>query len=177
MPRVVEILVARSPIAPMEARENVQAVPGRGLEGDRYFDGSGTFSPHPQKPDFEITLIERENIEAFARESGLPFTSQHARRNIVTEGVDLNALAGRQFKIGGVVIRGIRLCEPCNHLAKSTFPEVLKGLVHKGGLRAQILSAGTIRIGDAIVANRPNHPTEPALPTSTRRTGRDAREP
>jgi MOSC domain-containing protein YiiM len=176
MSRVVEILVAGSPTEPMVSRESVRAVPGRGLEGDRYFDGSGTFSPHPQKPDFEITLIERENIEAFARESGLPFTSRHARRNIVTEGADLNALAGQEFMIGDVVIRGIRLCEPCSYLAKSTFSEVLKGLAHKGGLRAQILSAGAIRIGDAIVANRPNQPTEPASPTSTRCAGRDARK-
>ena len=156
MSRVVEILVAPSPIAPMEPRESAHAVPGRGLAGDRYFNGSGTFSPDPQEPDFEITLIEREKIEAFARESGHPFTSQHARRNIVTEGADLNALAGHEFMIGEVVIRGIRLCEPCTYLSKTTFPEVLKGLVHKGGLRAQIVSEGTIRVGDALVGKLPN---------------------
>lgn len=135
----------------MTSRTEVRAIAGKGLEGDRYFAGNGTFSPNPQKPDFELTLIEWEKVDAFARKSGLPFTTRHARRNLVTEGVDLNALAGREFRVGGALIRGIRLCEPCNHLAKISFPETLRGLVHKGGLRAQIVVSGTIRTGDSIV--------------------------
>jgi MOSC domain-containing protein YiiM len=135
----------------MTPQPKANAVPGLGLEGDRYFDGTGTFSPDPRKPDFELTLIELEKIEAFARESGLPFTAALARRNLVTEGVDLNALVGREFQIGEVRVRGIRLCEPCNYLAKITFPQTLKGLVHKGGLRAQILTEGTLRPGDPIL--------------------------
>ena len=70
----------------------------------------------------------------------------------MTEGVDLNALVGREFRIGAVMLRGIRLCEPCAYLAKISFPETLRGLVHKGGLRAQIVSAGTIRVGDPVTA-------------------------
>jgi MOSC domain-containing protein YiiM len=151
MSNVLEILVAASPDAPMARREEVRAVAGRGLEDDRYFAGRGTFSPSPQKPDFELTLIERENVDAFTRESGLPFTTAHARRNLVTEGVDLNALVGREFRIGGALIRGVRLCEPCNYLAKSSFAETLRGLVHKGGLRAQIVEDGIIRVGDAVI--------------------------
>lgn len=135
----------------MTQQAAVRAVPGRGLEGDRYFLGTGTFSPQPQKPDFELTLMEQEQIEAFARSSGLPFTAAHARRNVITEGLDLNALVGREFHLGEVLIRGLRLCEPCNYLAKISFPETLKGLVHRGGLRAQILSAGTIRVDDTII--------------------------
>ena len=134
----------------MEALRSVRAVPGKGLEGDRYFEGIGTFSLHPPKPDYELTLIENEKIEAFARESGLPFTSHHARRNIITEGVELNSLVGKEFRIGAVLVRGIRLCEPCSYLAKATYPGILEGLVHKGGLRAQILSEGTIFVGDAL---------------------------
>ena len=134
----------------MESQDEVRAVPGQGLVGDRYFAGEGTFSPQPQKPGFELTLIEQEKIEAFASESGLAFTAFHARRNLVTEGVALNDLAGQEFVIGVVRIRGIRLCEPCNYLAKTTFPETLEGLVHKGGLRAQILTEGVIRVGDVI---------------------------
>ena len=149
-PRVVQILVAESPQSPMELRNSVRAIPGKGLEGDRYFAGLGTFSPAPQKPDFEITFIEREEIEHFAGRSGLPFTSSHARRNIVTEGVDLNSLVGKEFRVGDIRIRGIRLCEPCSHLARISFPEALAGLVHRAGLRAQILSEGTIMVGDAI---------------------------
>lgn len=151
MPFVSEILIAESPSSPMSSRSEVRAVPGRGLEADRYFSGVGTFSPTPQKPDFEITFIEKEKIEEFARATALPFTAAHARRNIVTEGVDLNALIGKEFLVGSVRIRGIRLCEPCNFLAKTTFPEVLKGLVHKGGLRAQIVTEGIIRVGAEIV--------------------------
>jgi MOSC domain-containing protein YiiM len=151
MPRLIEILIADNPSSPMTPQPQARAVPGLGLEGDRYFVGTGTFSPDPRKPDFELTLIESERIEAFARESGLPFTAALARRNLVTEGVDLNALVGREFQIGEVRVRGIRLCEPCNYLAKITFPQTLKGLVHKGGLRAQILTEGTLRPGDPIL--------------------------
>jgi MOSC domain-containing protein YiiM len=150
MSKVVQILTAESPSTAMSLRSEALAVPGKGLKGDRYFTDTGTFSPGIQKPDFEITFIEREKIEAFARESALPFTSLLARRNIVTEGVSLNELAGREFFVGEVRIRGIRLCEPCLYLAKISFPETLTGLVHKGGLRAQILSEGVIRVGDTI---------------------------
>jgi MOSC domain-containing protein YiiM len=152
MPFVAEILVAETPSSPMSSRSEVRAVPGKGIEGDRYFMGIGTFSTHPQKPDYEITFIEKEKIKAFAKDSGLPFTSAHARRNIVTEGVDLNALAGKEFQVGEIRFRGIRLCEPCAYLAKISFPESLKGLVHKGGLRAQILSEGIVRVGDVIAS-------------------------
>ena len=152
MSRVTQILTAESPTSEMRPRAEVRAVPGKGLEGDRYFSGTGTFSPKSRNPDYEITFIEQEKIEAFARESNLPFTSMHTRRNIVTEGVSLNNLVGREFYVGEVRIRGIRLCEPCNYLAKISFPETLKGLVHKGGLRAQVLSEGLIRVGDTIRA-------------------------
>jgi MOSC domain-containing protein YiiM len=127
-----------------------RAIPGRGLEGDRYATGAGTFSVHPQKPDGELTLVQKEHIEHFAVSSGVPFTTRDARRNLVTVGIDLNALVGREFRIGEVRIRGVRLCEPCNYLAKQTSSEVLRGLVHKGGLRAQILSEGVISVGDSV---------------------------
>jgi len=134
----------------MEPRETVRAVAGKGLEGDRYYSGLGTFSPHPPKADFEITLIEQEQIVNFAEQSGLPFTALLARRNLVTQGVDLNSLAGKEFNVGEVRIRGVRLCEPCNYLARISFPEALTGLVHKGGLRGQVLTSGTIKVGDKV---------------------------
>jgi MOSC domain-containing protein YiiM len=134
----------------MKSLSSVRAFPGRGLEGDRYFAGAGTFSPHPQKPDHEITLIEQENIDAFVRSTGLAFTAALARRNVVTQGVSLNDLVGRQFRIGEVRIRGIRWCEPCSYLAHTTYRETLHGLVHKGGLRAQILTEGVLHAGDLI---------------------------
>ena len=154
MATVTEILVAASPEEPMRSLPSVRALPGLGLEGDRYALGNGTFSARPRKPDGELTLIQSEFVEEFARTTGLPFTARDARRNLVTAGVDLNALVGREFSIGEVRVQGLRLCEPCSYLAKTTFPEVLPGLVHKGGLRARILSEGVIRVGDAVVVDQ-----------------------
>jgi MOSC domain-containing protein YiiM len=134
----------------MEPQDSAHAIPGQGLKGDRYYHGKGTFSPPLQKPDYELTLIEEEKIKGFARESGVPFTPLQARRNIVTSGIELNGLVGREFLIGAVRAKGIRLCEPCNYLAKKSFSQVLRGLVHKGGLRAQILTEGIIYAGDVI---------------------------
>ncbi len=151
MAEVVQILVAAAAGSPMTSLPEAFAVAGRGLEGDRYFSGQGTFSPSPRKPDFEITLIEEENVLTFARDSGLVFTAAQARRNVVTRGIRLNELTGMEFTIGEVRFRAIRLCEPCAHLAKLTSPDILRGLVHKGGLRAQILSAGMIRVGDSVL--------------------------
>jgi len=127
-----------------------EAVAGRGLKGDRYFDKCGTFSPDPHKPDFELTMIELGKVQAFAADTGLQFTAKDARRNLVTSGIDLNELVGKQFIIGEARFKAIRLCEPCNYLAKITYQETLKGLVHKGGLRVEILESGTIQIGDKI---------------------------
>ncbi|HAM73349.1 MAG TPA: sulfurase [Verrucomicrobiales bacterium] len=155
MSHLVDILIFAAPGSPAEHRTRTRAIPGRGLEGDRYFLGSGTFSPTPQKPDFELTLIQEEHVADFARATGIPFTAEEARRNLVTRGIDLNSLVGREFMIGPVRARGHRLCEPCNHLAKLTRPEVLRGLLHKGGLRAQILTEGEISLGDSLVPCNP----------------------
>jgi MOSC domain-containing protein YiiM len=164
MAQVVEILIADSPASPAVSKGSVRAVPGRGLEGDRYFGGNGTSSPDPQRPDFEVTLVQREHVEDFASISGVAFSPRDARRNLVTVGIDLNSLVGRQFRVGSVLIRGVRLCEPCNHLAKQTSPNVLRGLVHKGGLRAQILSEGEIRVGYPIVEVAPVPSPDPGAP-------------
>ena len=126
------------------------AVPGAGLEGDRYALRLGTF--YKPAPDHELTLIEAEAIEALRRDYQVELASGEARRNIVTRNVPLNHLVGKQFVIGDVRIRGIRLCEPCDHLQKLTGKPVIKGLLHRGGLRAQILTQGTIRVGDVITA-------------------------
>ena len=152
MGRVSEILIATGPADPPKSVPKATAIPGWGLEGDRYAEGTGTFSKIPRQPDGELTLIEKECIDGFVAETGILFRAADARRNIVTERVDLNSLVGREFSIGEVRIRAIRLCEPCNYLAKQTSPEILRGLVHKGGIRAQIITAGEICVGDAIEA-------------------------
>lgn len=124
------------------------AIPGAGLEGDRYALKLGTF--YKSEPDYELTLIEAEAIEALRQHYHVDFAAGEARRNIVTRDIRLNDLVGKEFVIGDVHIRGIRLCEPCDHLQNLTGKPVLKGLLHRGGLRAQILTPGTIHVGDKL---------------------------
>jgi MOSC domain-containing protein YiiM len=128
--------------------ERATAVAGRGLEGDRYFEGEGTFSSWPG--DRALTLIEAEAIESLAAESGIEIEPGEARRNVVTRGVDLNALVGRRFRVGALVCEGLELAPPCKHLQKLTQPGVLKGLAGRGGLRASVVEGGEIAVGDAI---------------------------
>jgi MOSC domain-containing protein YiiM len=134
---------------PMEWREEIKAVAGRGLEGDRYFDGRGYWSK-TRGVSREVTLIELEAIEALEREKSIAIAPGAARRNVVTRGVPLNHLVGREFQVGAVRLRGTRLCEPCAYLEGLTQRGVLAGLIHRGGLRAEILTGGTIRVEDAI---------------------------
>jgi len=146
---VLSIHIAPKAEAPVRAVAHVRAVPGKGLEGDRYFNASGTYSDRPG-PAREITLIESEAIDAMARDNDLTIHAGDARRNVVTRGVPLNHLVGREFTIGNVRLRGIRLCEPCSHLEGLTQKGVLSGLLHRGGLRAEILTEGVIHVGDPI---------------------------
>jgi MOSC domain-containing protein YiiM len=134
----------------MQSVDHVEAIAGVGLEGDRYATRQGTF--FKPEPDFELTLIEAEALEAMSREYRLQLEPGNARRNLVTRGVALNHLVGREFKIGTAVIRGVRLCEPCSHLQALTRLDVIKALRHRGGLRAQIVVGGLIRVGDPVIA-------------------------
>ena len=145
---VISISIAPDAEAPMQSVSEVRAIPGRGLEGDRYFDQKGTFSK--PEPDRELTLIEAEAIEAMKRELHVDYGLSDSRRNVVTRGVPLNHLVGKEFRIGEVRARGLRLCEPCSHLQKLSHEKVLPGLVHRGGLRAQILTEGMIRVGEVV---------------------------
>jgi len=146
--RVESIHIAPAAKAPMHAVEQVAALPGIGLEGDRYALKLGTF--YKPEPDYELTLIEAEAIEAMKRDYQTHLPPGEARRNVVTRDVPLNHLVGREFTIGDVKLRGIRLCEPCGHLEALTTLPVIKGLRHRGGLRAQILTQGVIRVGDTV---------------------------
>ena len=145
---VEAIYIASAATAPTKAIDAVLAIPGVGLEGDRYALKLGTF--YKPEPDRELTLIEAEAIEALRRDYEVELAAGDARRNIVTRGVALNHLVGKEFTIGNVRIRGLRLCEPCAHLQGVTGKQLIKGLRHRGGLRAQILSEGTIHAGDAV---------------------------
>ncbi len=145
---VDSIHIAPAAKEPTHAVDEVHAIPGVGLEGDRYALKQGTF--YKPEPAFELTLIEAEAIEAIKTEYKVELAPGDARRNLVTRGVPLNHLVGREFRIGDVLIRGIRLCEPCSHLEALTQQPVMKSLRHRGGLRAQILKEGTIRVGDTV---------------------------
>jgi MOSC domain-containing protein YiiM len=127
-----------------EPVESVEAVPGAGLRGDRYFDDAS----HGEGKD--LTLIEAEAVEGFRADTGLELTAAETRRQVLTRGIGLNELIGKRFRVGEVECLGRILCEPCNHLQGLTRDGVLRGLVHRGGLRADVLNAGTIRVGDEV---------------------------
>jgi hypothetical protein len=140
---VEALAVAPAAEAPMDLIDAAQAQTGRGLEGDRYFDRAGTFS-NPHSNGHDLTLIEAEVVD----ELGLP--PAEARRNVVTRGIDLDALVGRRFRVGEVECVGRRLCEPCAHLQRLTHRGILRDLVHRGGLRADVLGDGKIAVGDSV---------------------------
>jgi MOSC domain-containing protein YiiM len=117
------------------------AVAGQGLVGDRYLGAP----PHRYAATCQLTLIEAEAVERVR-----DLTAAATRRNVLTRGVDLNALVGRVFRIGNVVLRGVERCDPCSRLQKFTYRGVMRDLRDHGGLRAEILVGGEIRVGDPV---------------------------
>ena len=124
---------------------------GQGLEGDRYLAGGGTYS-EKRAPGRHLTLIEAEAIEALAGDAGIELGYGEARRNVVTRGVDLNGLVGKPFRVGELRCVGVEPCDPCRHLERLTKPGVLRGLVGRGGLRADVVRGGEIAVGDSVEA-------------------------
>ncbi len=156
---VVSIHLAPEASAPMVTVPEARAVPGRGLEGDRYFLETGYYSRTPSYGGREVTLIEMETLEALERgvinaageRMGIKLSAAETRRNIATVGVPLNHLVDRTFLVGPVQMRGTRLCEPCQHLEDlARRPRLVQALLHRGGLRARILTEGVIRVGDPV---------------------------
>ncbi len=130
--------------------KSVRAEPGRGLEGDRYYARAGTYSEEGG-PGREVTLVASEALEALEAEFGVKLAPGQSRRNITTLGIDLNDFVDKELRVGEVVLRGVRLCEPCDHLEGLVGQANAKrGLEHRGGLRCDIVSGGTIRVGDQI---------------------------
>ncbi|HKN93275.1 MAG TPA: MOSC domain-containing protein [Thermoleophilaceae bacterium] len=134
---------------PLGEVEAVAAVAGEGLEGDRkHIDA---LPPRKRgEPGRNLTLIEAEALDALAEEHGIELGPGEARRQIYTRGIRLNPLVGKRFTVGDVECVGVELCEPCAHLQSLTPPGTMRGLVHRGGLRADILTSGTIRTGDPV---------------------------
>jgi MOSC domain-containing protein YiiM len=134
-------------IGPSEALapvDSVRAIAGQGLEGDRHF------RPNGAKPGQALTLIEAEVLE------DAHLTGAESRRQVVVRGVRLNDLVGKRFAVGGVECFGVELCEPCLHLQSMTRPGIIDELVHRAGLNADILSSGTIAVGDAVDVPQPD---------------------
>jgi hypothetical protein len=143
-----QIWIAPSAGAPGRSLDGVRAIAGRGLEEDRHTTGRGTFPSG--LPGSALTLIEAEVCESFDP----PLSADEHRRNLVVRGIDLNALVGNEFTIADVRCRGMRLCEPCTVVDGYATRPVLRALVHRGGLRADVLEHGQISVGDPIVAIR-----------------------
>jgi MOSC domain-containing protein YiiM len=126
------------------AVDSARLLAGRGIEGDRYFLGKGSFS-HWRGTGRALTLVEAEALE----DVGLSFAA--ARRNVVTRGVDLNALVGVRFRVGPVECLGRRLCEPCRHLERLEGDGLMRALAGRGGLRADVLVDGVVAVGDPLM--------------------------
>lgn len=132
------------------AIDEARLVAGRGIEGDVNFAAAGQ-DPSPRRADAALTLIESEALEAARRDHGFELSAAGSRRNVLTEGLALNHLVGREFRVGTAVCFGVELCEPCGHLERLTRKGAVKALIHRGGLRARILRDGVARPGDTVV--------------------------
>jgi MOSC domain-containing protein YiiM len=143
MGEVAAIALAARPRELPEPVERVQALAGRGLEGEYHLsDGA--------RSGEALTLIAQEALDALREDTGIELSHAASRRNLLTRGVELNDLVGRRFRVGDVLCEGVELCEPCTNLARMTERGVLRGLVHRGGLRADVLTDGEIAIGDTV---------------------------
>jgi MOSC domain-containing protein YiiM len=147
--RIIGIHVTPEKGADPRPLDEVRAEPGKGLEGDRRH-AAAAGSGEATEPSREITLIEKEALDALARETDIRLTAADTRRNLLTEGVALNHLVEREFRVGELVLKGERLCEPCGYLEGRTAKGVVQGLLHRGGLRARIVRGGVVRVGDEV---------------------------
>jgi MOSC domain-containing protein YiiM len=152
--RLLHIHIAPAASQAMQALREAECVAGRGIVGDRYYLGSGTYSP---KPDVrEVTLIEQEVLDALARNDpplqAAPVTLEphEHRRNLTVAGVPVNHLVGRRFRVGEVILRGGRLNFPCKYLAELLDKPVFLPLYNRSGINCSIERGGTIRINDVI---------------------------
>lgn len=146
---IQSIFIADAAKAPMRAVVETEVLADQGLAGDRYALGTGAFSRWPGSGR-AVTLIEREAIDAILRETGIDLSSGTSRRNVVTVGIELSALNGAVFRIGTAVLRGARLCAPCKYLERLAGPGVFDAMRGRGGLRADVVEPGIIRVGDRI---------------------------
>lgn len=136
---------------PMLPLQEARLIAGEGIEGDRYRAGTGFHSFKPQA-ERQITLFETETLEALEREFDIALTPADHRRNVTVRGVPLNHLVGRDFHVGGTLLRCRRLSFPCRHLDEVTGKDLLNALVHRAGINCEIITGGIIRPGDKVWA-------------------------
>ena len=150
--KIVKLLISKDPKSTMLSLNQIVLEAGKGIFGDRYYNQEGTFSNKGEiEPDRDVTLIEIEKIDALNKEHNLDITAEDLRRNIVVSNCDLNSLVDKEFQIGEVVLKGLRLCEPCKYLSdKLNNEEVLSQLIHKAGLKAQIIKSGSIDLNSQV---------------------------
>jgi MOSC domain-containing protein YiiM len=148
MGNVIAINIAEASGAPTFPVDEVTVIPGRGLDGDRIMREAGDRDVAPKR---QVTFIEAEALEAIEREQGITLSPAASRRNVCTRDVALNHLVDRTFRVGDVTLRGVELCEPCGTLERLTgIKGLVSALLHRGGLRAEVVAGGTIRVGDAV---------------------------
>jgi MOSC domain-containing protein YiiM len=145
---VEQIAISPAETVLPEPVESVELLPDQGPRGDRHFAAEP--DPARREEGYDLTLIEAEALEAFTIETGIPLSHEESRRNVLTRGVRLNDLVGKRFRVGAVECEGVQLCEPCNHLQGLTRDGVLRGMVHRAGLNANVITGGTIATGDEV---------------------------
>ena len=155
---IVSVYLAPEAGQPMQTPEEIQAVAGKGIEGDRYFKGIGYFSKN-KGPHRQVTLFETEVLETLKRDHDFELSADECRMNLITKGVPLSHLVGKTFRVGEATLRGVRLNEPCKHLENVVGKKLVKLLLHRCGIFAEVLESGVIRPGNPV-----SEGGEPSLP-------------
>jgi MOSC domain-containing protein YiiM len=146
---VTSIWLTPATAAPMRRVPSARLLAGRGLAGDRYALGGGTWADYPDL-EKQLTLIDAAAVAAVARETGATLTPADLRRNLETTGVDLPSLVGAWFEVGDALLFGMKRCPPCTHLERLTGVRLIKPMVHRGGINAAVFIGGQVRDGDAV---------------------------
>ena len=165
---VVEIWLAGAAAEPMRRAPSVEAVAGRGLAGDRYALGGGTWAQYPDL-EKQLTLIDRDDVAAVAQETGAALTPGDTRRNLVTTGIELPGLVGSWFAVGDALLFGMKRCPPCTHLERLTGTRLVKAMVHRGGINAAVFVGAAIGEGDVVRPVSDDEAAERGAPTGAGR--------
>jgi MOSC domain-containing protein YiiM len=165
---LAEIWLTGATAAPMRRVTSARLLAGRGLDGDRYALGGGTWSQYPDL-EKQLTLIDAEDVVALGRKTGTSLSPGDLRRNLVTAGVDLPSLVGGWFAVGDSLLFGMKRCPPCTHLERLTGVRLIKAMVHRGGINAAVFVGGAIAEGDAIRVVSEQEAAERGAPTGAGR--------